>query len=90
MRFVEVRKPRLEYVKTRDGWSLAVHRYWKGKGTSQWGPVLLVHGLGANRYDLDAPFPEISVARYLHSRAHDVWVIELRGSGKSRPPGWPL
>lgn len=89
-RFVEVKHPRRLTVRTRDGWRLAVYRYWKGKGTSRWGPVLLCHGLSANRYDLDAPDREISVARYLHERSHDVWVVELRGAGRSRPPGWPL
>ena len=90
MRFTKLRKPRRLFIKTRDGWSLAAYRYWKGGGTSRWGPVLLVHGLGVNRFNLDAPHEEISVARYLHDRGHDVWVIELRGSGRSRPPGWPL
>jgi len=89
-RFVEVKRPRRLTIQTRDGWRLAVYRYWKGEGTSGWGPVVLCHGLGANRYDLDAPDHEISVARYLHARGHDVWVVELRGAGRSRPPGWPL
>jgi len=78
------------FIRTRDGWQLAAYRYWKGDGTSRWGPVLLVHGLGANRRNLDAPHPQISVARYLHERGHDVWVMELRGAGRSRPPGWPV
>ncbi len=83
-------RPRLHFVRTRDGWRLAVYRYWKGKGSSRWGPVALVHGLGANRHNLDAPVPEISLARYLAERGHDVWVVELRGSGRSRAPLWPL
>lgn len=89
-RFVEVKRPRRLFISTRDGWQLAVYRYWKGEATSRWGPVVLCHGLGANRFDLDAPDPEISLARYLHQRGHDVWVVELRGAGRSRPPGWPL
>jgi pimeloyl-ACP methyl ester carboxylesterase len=83
-------QPRFRYVRTRDGWRLATYRYWGGTGSSRWGPVVLVHGLGANRYNLDAPHLEISPARYLAARGHDVWVVELRGSGRSRPPLWPL
>jgi len=89
-RFILVKRPRRLIVRTRDGWRLALHRYWKGDGTSRFGPVVLCHGLGANRHDLDAPHREISVAWYLHQRGHDVWVAELRGAGESRRPGWPL
>jgi pimeloyl-ACP methyl ester carboxylesterase len=77
------------FARTRDGWRLALHRY-RPDVPSPWGPVVLCHGLSANRFDLDAPDPRISVARYLAEHGHDVWVVELRGAGKSRPPGWPL
>ncbi|MFH2004954.1 MAG: alpha/beta fold hydrolase [bacterium] len=82
-------RPKLHFAKTRDGWSLALHRY-QPEQKSPWGPVVLCHGLTANRFDLDAPDAKISLARYLFEHGHDVWVVELRGSGKSRPPGWPL
>lgn len=85
-----MRRPRRLWATTRDGWKLALYRYVPISDTSRWGPVLLVHGLGANRHNLDAPVDEISLARYLNERGHDVWVVELRGSGRSRPPGWPL
>ena len=83
-------KPRKYSFHTRDGWRLAAYRYGNGERTSAWGPVMLVHGLGANRYNLDAPVPEISVAQFLHQQGHDVWVVELRGAGGSRPSAWPL
>ena len=35
---------------------------------SPMGPVLLVHGLGANRYNMDAPVHEINFAEYLRAR----------------------
>lgn len=75
-------------VRTRDGWKLALYRYQAQQARG--GPVLLVHGLGVNRFNLDAPDEEISLARYLHRQGHDVWVAELRGAGRSRPVGWPL
>ena len=69
-------RPKLIFAPTRDGWKLATYRYQPDRPTSPWGPALLVHGLSANRFDLDAPDPEISVARYLHERGHDVAVYE--------------
>lgn len=83
-------RPRACRIRTRDGWQLGCHHYPDQRGAARYGPVLLVHGLGANRYNLDSPHPDISVARYLHGRGHDVWVVELRGAGRSRQPGWPL
>jgi pimeloyl-ACP methyl ester carboxylesterase len=73
------------YVRTSDGWRLAVHRYCEGKPTGL--PVVLCHGMSANRYPFDikgAP----SLARYLKARGWDVWVAELRGSGMSDRPGF--
>lgn len=45
--------------------------------------MLVVHGLGSNRYDLDSPDDRYSLARYLHADGFDVWIIELRGAGAS-------
>lgn len=84
------KKPEFSRIRTRDGWQLALYRYRTKYRTSRWGPIVLVHGLGANRCNLDAPVREISLARYLHERGHDVWVVELRGAGRSRQPGWPI
>ncbi len=78
------------WTRTRDGWQLPLYHYRTDRQTSPWGPVILMHGLSANRYDLDAPDPRISLARFLHTHGHDVWVAELRGAGRARPPGWPL
>ncbi|MCA9672684.1 MAG: alpha/beta fold hydrolase [Myxococcales bacterium] len=83
-------RPKLIRIKTRDGWRLAIYRYAARFRTSRWGPVVLCHGLGANRFNMDAPDEEISLARYLAGRSHDTWVVELRGAGRSRPPAWPL
>ena len=72
------------FVVTHDGWHLAVHRY-RPRRTTIFEPVLLVHGLGANRYNLDAPGRN-SVARYLSAAGADCFVVELRGAGESMKP----
>ena len=79
------------FVETRDGWKLCLYHYIPGESClSGMAPVLLVHGLGANHHNLDPPDPKISLAHFLHHRGHDVWLVDLRGAGRSRPPGWPL
>jgi len=30
---------------------------------------------------------DVSLADYLYAKGHDVWVVELRGAGKSKPFG---
>jgi len=79
------------YVEASDGWRLALHHY-RPKGDSPHGePVLLLHGLGASAEqfdlgvgDIDAPVP--SLAHWLAEQGYDVWVPDLRGSGKSERP----
>jgi polyhydroxyalkanoate synthase len=75
-------------VLTDDGWEIALHRYPKRTKRK---PVLLVHGLGSNRYNLDFPKREKSLAKYLWTKGWDTWIIELRGAGVSTRPsglGW--
>ena len=48
-------------------------------------PVLLVHGIAANRYNLDLT-DETSLARHLCARGFDVCLVELRGRGFSLRP----
>ena len=72
-------------IQTSDGWTLALHHY---RGTVGPGspPVLVCHGVAANHanIDLDA---ERSLARTLHARGRDVWMLDLRGCGASERPG---
>jgi predicted alpha/beta hydrolase len=54
-------------------------------------PVILCHGLGANRFNLDFfddgdGSDRRSLARYLSRRGFDVWLLELRGTGLARVP----
>lgn len=76
----------LEYVETSDGWKLPAYRY--PPPISKRHPVILIHGLGTNRFNLDFPIPRFSLAKYLHRQGYDVWVVELRGAGQSHRNGW--
>lgn len=73
------------YFRAYDGWRLAVHHY-KSEGEMVGLPVILCHGMSANRYPFDLPGAS-SLARYLKRHGRDVWVPELRGSGMSDRPG---
>jgi alpha-beta hydrolase superfamily lysophospholipase len=46
-------------------------------------PVLLCHGLSVNRFNMDMD-DETSLARWLAARGFDVYVVELRGHGRSK------
>jgi predicted alpha/beta hydrolase len=65
------------HVVTADGVRLGVWRY-RPRGTARTPPVVLCHGLGATRYNLDLN-AELSVARFLAGHGFDCFVLELRG-----------
>jgi pimeloyl-ACP methyl ester carboxylesterase len=48
--------------------------------------VLLCHGFASNRFTFDLN-PRVSVAEYMARQGWDTWVVELRGSGKSKNTG---
>ena len=72
------------FAVTEDGWQIAIHQYEPKHQTVQ-EPVLLVHGLGANRFNLDAP-GRYSLAKYLARSGANCFVVELRGAGESTRP----
>ena len=74
----------IHFGTTRDGWRIALIRYRPEKPSAE-PPVLLVHGLAANRYNLDFA-DDVSLARHLCGRGFDVWLVELRGRGYSLRP----
>ncbi|NJK89019.1 MAG: alpha/beta hydrolase [Myxococcales bacterium] len=54
-------------------------------------PVILSHGLAANRFNMDFHRDghgsgRSSLARYLARRGFDVWVLETRGHGHAKTP----
>jgi len=74
------------YFRTEDGWRLALHRYCL-RDHAVGLPVVLCHGLSANRYVFEIPGAP-SLADFLRKNGRDVWVAELRGSGMSERPGF--
>ena len=48
--------------------------------------IVLCHGLASNRFTFDLQ-PDVSVAEYLSEQGWDTWVVELRGSGRSKDTG---
>lgn len=74
--------PTRHYADTRDGWRIALH-HLPPRGGAHGTPVVLCHGMGSNRFNLDGP-GRASLARFLLRRGYDVWLLELRGAGASR------
>lgn len=68
-------------VRTEDGWHLALLRY-RGEPTPDRPPVVLSHGVAANHRNLDLD-EQHSLARSLHRMGRDVWLLDLRGAGRS-------
>jgi len=74
-------------ARTDDGLDLAVWRVASSMSPAR-GALLLLHGLGANRYTFH--FPGRSLAFFLADAGYDCYVAELRGAGDSQCPrdGW--
>ncbi|MDQ3264872.1 MAG: alpha/beta hydrolase [Myxococcota bacterium] len=75
----------LHRVPTADGASIALARYQPRDVRRFVEPVILCHGLGANRLILDLD-DKYSLARYLARAGFETWVMELRGRGLAGPP----
>jgi pimeloyl-ACP methyl ester carboxylesterase len=72
----------IHFVRTTDNVRIALHRYEPLSVREGELPIILCHGLGANRFNFDLD-EHLSFARYLRGRGYDVFVLELRGSGLS-------
>jgi len=71
------------FAETEDGWKIAIYRH-PSKNTLDWmDPVILCHGNALNNYfwHLDSTH---NFAQYLAKRRYDVWLVDLRGHGRSR------
>ncbi len=70
---------------TDDGAAVALGRYHPRGPRRFTEPVILCHGMGANRFHLD--FDEhYSLARHLARHGFEAWVLELRGRGLAGTP----
>ena len=72
---------RIHLVRTGDACRIALYRYPADRKRHET-PVLLCHGLAANRLNFDLG-PAVSLARYLQENGFDVWSVDLRGRGNS-------
>ncbi|MNK81977.1 Alpha/beta hydrolase family protein [compost metagenome] len=76
----------LTFLKTPDGARLALYHYRAAETVPGREPVFLTTGFGVNRAALD--FDErFSWARRLAAEGFDTWLLEVRGSGRSRRAG---
>lgn len=75
-------------ARTRDGWSLALGMRLP-RSPERRPPVLLVHGLSANRWTMDAGVERFSLAAHLARAGFRTFSLDLRGHGdsRSRPRG---
>lgn len=81
---LRVPPPEHRRVRCRDGWEIAVHvRRAPQRRFEE--PVLLCHGLAANRYTFDFE-PPYSVSHALAEAGFDCFSVEWRGTGHSRQP----
>lgn len=72
------------FATTADQVEIALTRY--GRRPSRRHPVILSHGLGANRFSWDLS-PQTSLARWLSELGFDVYCLEFRGHGRSQKAG---
>ncbi|MDP8263246.1 MAG: alpha/beta fold hydrolase [Candidatus Ancaeobacter aquaticus] len=70
------------YVATPDGWKIAIEHVSSRGIANDNPPVILCHGLGYNG-DFWMLSREMNLAQYLADRGYDVWIMSLRGAGKS-------
>jgi pimeloyl-ACP methyl ester carboxylesterase len=80
----------LIFTTAGDGWRIGLARR-RPRGPARLPPVLLCHGLSANRFTLDAGTERYSLAAHLSRAGFDCFSLDLRGHGASRaaPPGVP-
>ncbi len=69
-------------IKTEDGWFIRLFRRKSSEAPGE--PVLLVHGLAANRLNFDAP-AGLSIVDTLVEEGYDCWTVELRCCESATP-----
>ncbi len=77
-------RPKRFLARTRDGWDIAMHRR-APQARRFLEPVLLCHGLATNHLNFDFE-PPYSLAHAFAEAGFDVYSLDWRGAGASRPP----
>jgi len=92
----ERRPDAIHFVRTDDGWNLALHQYLPPAGAPPKRPVICCHGLSGNHHNYDL-VERTSLARTLAAAGHPTFVLDLRGAGESdhgcargHPLAWKL
>jgi pimeloyl-ACP methyl ester carboxylesterase len=86
--FTDDRNPdEIHYVKTKDGWDIAIWRIRPKTGTERATPILFVHGLGIDQRNFDFN-DRFSLSRYLAREGYDCFLPALRGCGPSARKKW--
>ena len=70
------------FIRTPDGWELALHHPYSSRGQSL-PPVLLLPGHGTSAVSYRPTEPD-SLPAYLRMHGFDPWVLDFRGTGRSR------
>ena len=70
------------YLSTQDNWNISLHHHIPKELNPNYLPVILCHGLMANKYSVDLD-EEHSIAFFLKEKGIEVFVAELRGVGIS-------
>src|SRR5919106_6749300 len=71
-------------IEADDGFPLVIERLAPPSDAPRCGPsVVLCHGFGGNRFNFDLD-ERHSLARHLVREGFDVWLVELRGHGRSK------
>lgn len=77
-------RPKQLFATTQDGWSIAVHQRTPTVRRFV-EPVVLCHGLATNHLNLDFE-PPYSLAAAFADAGFEVFSVDWRGAGESRPP----
>lgn len=84
---ISVHSPKLYFATTSDGWRIALYRSRPLVLDESRAPVLLVTSPTYNA-SFWSVHDKVHFVRYLAKRGWDVWVVSLRGTGRSTRPGY--
>lgn len=78
---------KLDHPRTKDGWDLTLEHFVPDSGIRKKYPVILCHGLGANRnyYKLNEQDSAVSI---LLEEGYEVFLLDLRGRYSAGSPGF--